>query len=42
MVNLKTMGISAGKPLQDMRQFVTDLQAVPGKDLPVFRTLRDK
>ena len=42
---LKRMGISAGKPLQDMRQFVTDLQAVPRVgELPpiVLATLRDK
>ena len=42
---LKRMGISAGKPLQDMRQFVADLHAVPRVgDLPpiVLATLRDK
>ncbi|MEC8480927.1 MAG: LLM class flavin-dependent oxidoreductase [Pseudomonadota bacterium] len=42
---LKRMGITAGKPLADMRQFVEDMQAVPRVgDLPpiVLATLRDK
>jgi len=42
---LNRMGITAGKPLADMRQFVEDMQAVPRVgDLPpiVLATLRDK
>lgn len=42
---LNRMGISAGKPLADMRQFVEDMNAVPRVgDLPpiVLATLRDK
>ena len=42
---LNRMGITAGKPLGDMRQFVEDMQAVPRVgDLPpiVLATLRDK
>ncbi|MEC7994928.1 MAG: LLM class flavin-dependent oxidoreductase [Pseudomonadota bacterium] len=42
---LNRMGIIAGKPLADMRQFVEDMQAVPRVgDLPpiVLATLRDK
>ncbi|MEC7990460.1 MAG: LLM class flavin-dependent oxidoreductase [Pseudomonadota bacterium] len=42
---LSRMGITAGKPLADMRQFVEDMQAVPRVgDLPpiVLATLRDK
>lgn len=42
---LNRMGITAGKPLADMRQFVKDMQAVPRVgDLPpiVLATLRDK
>ena len=43
--SLNRMGITAGKPLADMRQFVEDMQAVPRVgDLPpiVLATLRDK
>ena len=42
---LNRMGITAGKPLSDMRQFVEDMHAVPRVgDLPpiVLATLRDK
>jgi alkanesulfonate monooxygenase SsuD/methylene tetrahydromethanopterin reductase-like flavin-dependent oxidoreductase (luciferase family) len=42
---LNRMGITAGKPLADMRQFVEDMNAVPRVgDLPpiVLATLRDK
>lgn len=42
---LNRMGITAGKPLSDMRQFVEDMQAVPRVgDLPpiILATLRDK
>ena len=42
---LNRMGISAGKPLADMRQFVEDMNAVPRVgDLPpiVLATVRDK
>ncbi len=42
---LNRMGITAGKPLADMRQFVADMNAVPRVgDLPpiVLATLRDK
>lgn len=42
---LNRMGITAGKPLADMRQFVADMHAVPRVgDLPpiVLATLRDK
>lgn len=42
---LKTLGISAGKPLSDTRRFVEDLRAVPrAGDLPpiVLATLRKK
>ena len=42
---LNRIGITAGKPLADMRQFVEDMQAVPRVgDLPpiVLATLRDK
>ena len=42
---LNRMGITAGKPLADMRQFVEDMRAVPRVgDLPpiVLATLRDK
>ncbi|MEC8074532.1 MAG: LLM class flavin-dependent oxidoreductase, partial [Pseudomonadota bacterium] len=42
---LNRMGITAGKPLSDMRQFVEDMKAVPRiGDLPpiVLATLRDK
>ena len=42
---LNRMGITAGKPLADMRQFVEDMYAVPRVgDLPpiVLATLRDK
>ena len=42
---LNRMGITAGKPLSDMRQFVEDMKAVPRVgDLPpiVLATLRDK
>ena len=42
---LNRMGITAGTPLADMRQFVEDMQAVPRVgDLPpiVLATLRDK
>ena len=39
------MGITAGKPLSDMRQFVEDMQAVPRVGDPppiILATLRDK
>ena len=42
---LNRMGITAGKPLSDMRQFVEDMQAVPrvGDQPPmILATLRDK
>ena len=42
---MKRMGITQGKPLGDMRQFVADLKAVPRVgDMPpiVLATLRDK
>ena len=42
---LNRMGITAGKPLSDMRQFVEDIRAVPRVgDMPpiVLATLRDK
>ena len=45
MPALNRMGITAGKPLSDMRQFVEDMKAVPRVgDLPpiVLATLRDK
>ena len=42
---LNQLGITAGKPLEDMRQFVNDLKEAPrGGELPplVLATLRDK